>query len=89
MTWFSQLLLHSPCARNPEPDESSLLKRFYAAANIPDGYWGLAQTQYFEYPCHAVHNTYEAGILMLCIIAYQSTIVQTHHDVKRLLDLTG
>lgn len=87
LTWQSMLLLHMPCAHNPQPSESSIFKCCDAAFRIAEGYWDLTQTDYVEYPWHAVHNAYEAGILILYILSHFSSLIHTRYSTKRVFEI--
>lgn len=87
MAWHSMLLLHMPCARNPEPGESSILKCFDAAVRLSEGYWELAQSASVEFPWYAVHNAYEAGMLILYLISYFPGLIRSRHHQKRVFEV--
>lgn len=80
----AMLLLHMPCARNPEPTDSSLLKCFDAAVKLTTIHWDRAQARYSEGPWHAIHNCYEAGMLILYALWYHPGTVRSKYTTREV-----
>lgn len=81
------LLLHMPCARNPEPADNSLLKCFDAAFKLAALHWDRAQVRYLEDPWHATHNCYEAGMLILYALWYRPTLMRSNYTTKEVFEV--
>lgn len=86
MKWQSILLLHMPCARNPNPEESSVLKCFDAAVQIAHGYWELIEADHLNYPWHATHHCYEAGILILYSLWHFRDLLGIHYTTNQVFE---
>lgn len=87
LEWQSLLLLHMPCRRNPSPDDKSVLKAFGAAVCIANGYWDLVQLEHVEYPWHATHHCYEAGILILYSLWHFAALVRENYTTKQIFEV--
>lgn len=83
----AMMLLHMPCARNPEPNDESVLKSLDAAEQLSTSYWELVQSGCIENPWHAVHNCYEAGMLLLYFMWYYPTIVRQQYTTAQVFDI--
>ena len=80
-------LLHMPCARNPDPAESSVLKCFDAAVRTANGYWELAESHNLDHPWHAVHHCYEAGNMILYSLWHFRSLIRDHYTTKQIFDI--
>lgn len=87
LQWQTELLLHMPCRRNPEPNEESALKCFDAAVRIAHGYWEMAERDQIDNPWHAVHHCYEAGNLILYSLWYFPGLIRQHYTTKNVFEI--
>ncbi|KAI1379755.1 hypothetical protein F4677DRAFT_407525 [Hypoxylon crocopeplum] len=86
MEWHSLLLLHMPCARNPNPEESSVLKYFDAALRTVHGYWELVESDRLDYSWHATHHCYEAGNLILYSLWHFRALLRRHYTTHQVFE---
>lgn len=87
MAWYSLLLLHMPCARNPHPAETSVLKYFDAAVRMLDGYWQLTDSTMLDKPWHATHPCYEAGMLILYSFWHFRDLLRRNYNANHVFDV--
>lgn len=81
------LILHMPCTRNPNPNDSSVLKCFTAAVRIARGYWELIDSNDVDSPWHATHHCYEAGMLILYGICHHRDFIQKHYTMTQVFEV--
>lgn len=81
------LILHMPCARNPSPEDSSVLKYFDAAVQTAKGHWDLIESNDLDHPWHASHHCYEAGILILYGLCHHRTLIQRHYTMAQVFEV--
>lgn len=86
LEWHSMLLLHMPCAQNPTPSESSVLKYFDAAVRIANGYWELIVSGNLDYPWHATHHCYEAGNLILYSLWHSRSLIRRQYTTTQVFE---
>lgn len=86
MEWQATLLLHMPCARNPDPDDTSVLKYFDAALRIISSYWDLAESGNLDNPWHATHHCYEAGNLILYALWHHRSLIRRRYAIKQIFE---
>lgn len=87
MVWHALLLLHMPCARNPTPNDKSVLDFFDAAVKISHGYWEMIQVNNIDYPWHATHHCYEAGNLVLYALWHHDALIRRHYSTTQVFDI--
>jgi hypothetical protein len=62
---YNTFMLHRPCLPNPEPDLHSVTICFEATERIVDEYWASTRSGFLKFPWHALHNCFEAGVVLL------------------------
>ncbi|EQB59249.1 fungal specific transcription factor domain-containing protein [Colletotrichum gloeosporioides Cg-14] len=87
MEWHTMLILHMPCARNPNPAEASVLKYFRAAVCTVRGYWELIVSNDLDDPWHATHRYYEAGNLILYALWHYRSLIRRNHTIAQIFEV--
>uniref|UniRef100_L2GBB6 Zinc finger transcription factor-containing protein n=1 Tax=Colletotrichum fructicola (strain Nara gc5) TaxID=1213859 RepID=L2GBB6_COLFN len=87
MEWHTMLILHMPCARNPNPAEASVFKYFRAAVCTVRGYWELIVSNDLDDPWHATHRCYEAGNLILYALWHYRSLIRRNYTIAQIFEV--
>lgn len=87
MVRHAMMILHMPCARNPSPNDPSVLKYFDAAVHVAKGYWDLIESNDLDNPWHATHHSYEAGILILYGLCHHRALIHRQYSMAQVFEV--
>ncbi|KAH8667050.1 fungal-specific transcription factor domain-containing protein [Xylariales sp. PMI_506] len=74
--YYSQHLLHRPCARNMVPSQSSLITATTSAINMINTYCSICQTSSLYLTFQIANNTFQAGVVLLYVLGNHGFIIQ-------------
>jgi hypothetical protein len=64
-----------------------MIECFDAAALLGNGCWEMSQTGYLQFPFHDLHNAFDSGVAILCILKHHPEAIRTRHGNKRVAEI--